>query len=362
MDSLYTKIGSPAAFSSIEKLYRAFKKKDPSTTRKKVIKYLETQDTYTLHKVTRNKFRRRGYITPCSGHTISFDVAYMRELKQSNDSVSYLMFCLDLFSRYLTILPLKSLKSEEVCNALDEFLSTNTYEYSHSLTDAGQEFLSRKVQTLFKSLSIHHYTPKSADFKNSLCERSILTIKNIIYRYLTYTKADRYIDHLDTIVKTYNSTEHRGLLSRTPLDIHLISNRPDIDAFKIRLYKSKTANFVPLRDNLPLGSFVRLKTSSSSQNIFRRGFTIRNTIEIFKVSGVNKKHIPVTYTISDLSRNIIDGTFYRQELIPTSKKDEYNIEILKKRKRGKREYFLVRYIHYPSEEPVWISKDKLINT
>lgn len=362
MESLYTKIGSPAAFSSIEKLHKAIKKQDPSTTRKKVIKFLETQEPYTLHKVTRNKFRRRAYITPCSGHTISFDVAYMRELKQSNDSVSYLMFCLDLFSRYLTILPLKSLKSEEVCNTLDKFLSKNTYQYSHSLTDAGQEFLSRKVQALFNSLSIHHYTPKSADFKNSLCERSILTIKNIIYRYLTYTKGDRYIDHLEAIVKTYNSTEHRGLLRNTPLDVHLISNRKDIDAFKIRLYKSKTVNFVPLRDTLAVGSFVRLKTSSSSQNIFRRGFTIRNTIEIFKVSGLNKKHIPVTYRISDLSNNLIEGLFYRQELIPTSKKNEYNIEILKKKKRGKREYFLVRYIHYPSEKPVWISKDQLVNT
>ena len=70
---------------------------------------------------------------------------------------------------------------------------------------------------------------------------------------------------------------------------------------------------------------------------------------------------PPVYLIKDDHGEILEGTFYSEELQKVIKKDDiYKIEmILKKRKMGRRVQYLVKWLGYPDTFNRWIFKQDL---
>jgi hypothetical protein len=70
---------------------------------------------------------------------------------------------------------------------------------------------------------------------------------------------------------------------------------------------------------------------------------------------------PTVYLIKDDHCEILEGTFYPEELQNVIKKDDvYNIEmILKKRKKGRRVQYLVKWLGYSDTFNLWIFKQDL---
>ena len=54
--------------------------------------------------------------------------------------------------------------------------------------------------------------------KSVVAERFIRTLKNKIYKYMTSTSKNVYIDKLDDTVNEYNTTYHRTII-RKPIDV-----------------------------------------------------------------------------------------------------------------------------------------------
>jgi len=359
MDNVYRSIKNPGSLSGIERLYKSVKKNDPSVRRNDVETYLRGKRSYTLHKVTKKKFPRRQYLSPFPGHTISCDIAYFQEYKSSNNGIGYLLICIDIFSRYLTVFPLKTLKAVHVSSALETFFKNTVHRYKKIFTDEGQEFLSKQAFRIYDKYNIHWYTTYNKEIKASLCERVIQTLKKKLSKYITEFNNEHYLDVLDTLVETYNHTPHRGLMGRKPVDIHLIHDPKKAMSFAQRLYKSHARKITSVARNLSCGQSVRLKSVAASQNRFHKHFFIQNTEEIFTIETVNKDHVPVTYSIKDLDGNIIKGNFYRDELIPIINNELYDVQILKKRRRNKKLEYLVRYVNYPNSENQWIAAKQL---
>ena len=112
-----------------------------------------------------------------------------------------------------------------------------------------------------------------------------------------------------------------------------------------------------------MGQFVRLLGKKAT---FHRGYDIHWTEQIYKVHAILKTE-PVTYRVSDIKDEVVQGAFYENEL---QKKRILIEKVLKRRVRnvnGKsvREA-LVRWLGYPDEKfDEWIEekqvKDLLIN-
>ena len=62
---------------------------------------------------------------------------------------------------------------------------------------------------------------------------------------------------------------------------------------------------------------------------FKKGYTIQNTQEIFKVIRVDNTQSLTIYFIEDLQGEPIKGMFYREELVPTTQPETYQIDIIK---------------------------------
>ena len=70
---------------------------------------------------------------------------------------------------------------------------------------------------------------------------------------------------------------------------------------------------------------------------------------------------PPVYVVKDDHGEIVEGTFCAEELQKVIKKDNiYKIEtVLKKRKKGRRVQYLVKWLGYPESFNSWIFKTDL---
>ena len=86
------------------------------------------------------------------------------------------------------------------------------------------------------------------------------------------------------IIKSYNLTQHRGLGSNhTPTEIHRLTEPDEIQLQFKRIYKTPSSSHKAIISTLSVGEYVRL---SQIKPTFKKGYTIQNTLEIFKIIRV----------------------------------------------------------------------------
>jgi hypothetical protein len=84
--------------------------------------------------------------------------------------------------------------------------------------------------------------------------------------------------------------------------------------------------------------------------------------QIFQVSKVDASIKPPLYSLIDLMKDPVDGYYYHEQLTlapaPDYKKDFFAVEkVLKKVKKNKKTYFLVKYLYYPNKFNQFISEE-----
>ncbi len=103
---------------------------------------------------------------------------------------------------------------------------------------------------------------------------------------------------------------------------------------------------------LNVGVHVRL---GSVRDVFIKGYVGNWTGEIFKIVDRFPTH-PVTYGVSDLNDESVQGKFYEQELQKVYKPEFFAVErILKTRKRDGRTEYFVKWRDYPDSFNSWTS-------
>ena len=94
---------------------------------------------------------------------------------------------------------------------------------------------------------------------------------------------------------------------------------------------------------------------SKYKNIFAKGYVPNWSEEVFIVNEI-KNTVTWTYTINDLNREKVIGTFYEKELQKTNQK-EFRIEKVLKRK-GEKLY--VKWKGYGNSFNSWINKKDIV--
>jgi hypothetical protein len=357
MERLYYNIDEPSGFASKAALLKAYKKVNENASRKDVDEFLKGSDTYTRHVVQPSKFPRRPYMVIGPGHTLGLDSAHMVNICDENDGIRYILFAMDMFSRFLFVEGLKSLRGVECVRAMKRILDRSIYTYKKVMADNGTEFLNAPMRALYDKHGLILYHSHNRAIKNGMVERVIRTIKAKLFKYLTHAKTLRYIDILQKIVDTYNVTPHRGLVGATPFDVHSMTNPEALFRLKVQMYKKRCPAKKTLSRHLPVDTYTRI--SSIGVKRFRKGYEPRQTREVFRIKTVNTEHCPITYSLVDLDGNPIEGSFYREELVPTVKPETYDIEVLDTRKRRGVKQHLVKYLDYPASVHTWINAEQL---
>lgn len=341
---------NPGAFTGLSTLRRHIKK----DYLKNLPSWIQEQETYTLHKPARKKFKRNRIIVYGIDDTWQADLIDLQNIAKENNNYKYLLTIIDVFSKYAWVIPLKNKTQDSIITAFKSVFKSRIPKRIH--TDSGSEFIGQMSQKYFKENNIKFYTLNS-EMKASIVERFNRTIKERMWRFFTKTQKHVYYNVLNDIVNAYNKSYHRSIKMR-PIDVNEHNqNKVFFNLYGINLEKKdQTENTNEIRIKFKIGDQVRI---SKAKYTFAKGYTPNWTSEIFTIDQIILREIPV-YKIKDYNENEIDGIFYDSELQKVSKKDDiYKIEKIirtrKNKKTGKTEYF-VKWIGYSDNFNSWVSE------
>ena len=208
--SIYLDPSHPASFGGLDAVYRAVNEKGGSKISHKQVKdWLSQQDVYTLHKPARRHYKRSRVIVPGIDAQFQADLCDVQNLSGYNKGYKYLLTCVDIFSKYAWVVPLKTKQGQELVKVFRTILSSGR-KPSKLQTDQGTEFLNRVFQKFLRDHDIDFFTVNSG-LKASVIERFNRTFKNKMYKYFTAKNTLTYIDVLPQLVKSYNNTYHRSI-------------------------------------------------------------------------------------------------------------------------------------------------------
>ena len=135
------------------------------------------------------------------------------------------------------------------------------------------------------------------EIKSVVVERFFRTLKNKIYKYMTWISKNLYIDKLDDVVNKCNNTYHSAIKTK-PVDLKSITY----------IGSSKDINNKDLK--FKIGDTVRI---SRHKNTFEKGYLQNWSEKVFLIKEV-KNTVPWTCVVSDLKSEEIVGTFYEKKL------------------------------------------------
>ena len=331
----------PASFSGINALRKQTGKKT-----KLVKKWLTQQDTYTLHKPVRQKFKRRKVVVGGIDHQWQIDLVDVSRIAKQNQNHHFILTCIDVFSKYAWAVPLKSKSGQSLVSGFGSILKSGRKPfYIHA--DRGTEFWNAKFKALLDEHGIKLFATYNDETKAQICERFNRTLKAKMWKYFTHHDTLHYLDVLQDLLDSYNSSHHRSI-DMAPNHVNVLNQ----EIVWQTLYGQPEP---PAKQKFFVGDRVRL---SKTRRTFWKSYLPNWTDEIFTVFKCRQGN-PWVYEVKDDEGQILEGTFYAEELQKVVKKDRvYKIEaILEERKRGRGTKLLVKWKGYKT--PTWINKRDL---
>ena len=134
-----------------------------------VERWLSEQDTCTLHKPVRRRFKRRCVVVGGPNQQWQADLVEVLRLKKTNDRTTFLLTVIDVFSKRAWCIPLKNKSAVSLVAAVAPLLGNKAPITLQ--TDKVSEFLNRALQKLLKEYGVHHFATHNEETKASIVER-----------------------------------------------------------------------------------------------------------------------------------------------------------------------------------------------
>ncbi|KAJ8019141.1 Endogenous retrovirus group K member 11 Pol protein [Holothuria leucospilota] len=254
----------------------------------------------------------------------------------------YILTCIDILSKFAWARVLKDKTSRSVIRAFRSILKEQNRKPQALQTDKGKEFLNNPFQKFLRDEKIRFFTTNN-ETKASVVERFNRTLKTKMWRYFTANGTRRYVDVLQKFIDGYNRSKHSSI-AMAPKNVDKYCQ----EEVWQRLYGDVAVKDVVERGfKFALGDTVRI---SMATRPFRKGYLPQWTDEVFTVAR-RIQRVPPVYRLKDYGGELIEGTFYEQEMQKVSKEDQtYRIEkIIRRRIRNGRKEYFVKWKGYPSK-------------
>ena len=119
-------------------------------------------------------------------HQWQMNLADMQSMQKFNDGYRYLLVCIDVFSKYAWVVPLKNKTGLLLVEAFKIILASGC-KPEKIITDQGTEFFNKHFKALLKDEDTGLYNTYN-ETKASVVERLIRTLKTRMWRYITAKK------------------------------------------------------------------------------------------------------------------------------------------------------------------------------
>ena len=348
MKKSYYSLEQSGSLGGVAALKKGLKKKNKKFKTSTITKWLQSQDTYSLHKPVIKKFKRRATVVSGLNDQFQCDLIDIKRYKDHNQSFQYILTVIDVFSKYGWARALKSKEGAEVAKHLKVILTERKCRAMQS--DKGKEFYNVNVERLLKSKGITHFSTENDDIKAACVERFNRTIQNKLHRWFTKSRTFQWFDALPKIIDSYNHTVH----SATNEEPANVTHKNEEDVWQT-LYShlsspSQKAKF-SLKDHVRISKY---------KHIFSKGYDANWSTELFLVDKVLATD-PITYQLQDTKGEQIHGSYYEKELQKVSPSKQFLIEevIDERHFNGYIQYY-VKFKGYPKKFNAWVNKKDML--
>ena len=301
---LYTNQNYVASYTGAKTFHKNLSEKDQKRTdRKKTLKYLQHIKAYAQNRPALTKFKRRRVVVHGIDDQWVIDLADIPKLAPYNNGMRYIFVCIDVLSKFLWAIPMKTKRASETVVVLKNIIESSGRKCARIQVDKGNEFKGAFKQYCDENaIQIFHV---QSELKACVAERVIRTILERVWRYMQHRNTFTYIDALPNIVRNYNSLPHRST-KFAPKDVNK-TNEMEVWS---NLYGKTQLKGVG-KPRFSIGDTVLISIYKSK--FVEKGYDKRYHDEIFKVDRISNSN-PYMYYLKDLKGKPLEGGFYYQEL------------------------------------------------
>ena len=142
---------------------------------------IANEPNYQLHKPIIQKFKKRKVYSSFRGNIWGVDLADMQSLSKYNKGNKYLLRAIDLFSKYVWVIPIKDKKGVSIVIEFQKIISKGR-KPNKIWVDQGSEFYNNSFKGFFEN-NIEIYSTYN-EGKSVVAERFIRTLKNKIFKHM----------------------------------------------------------------------------------------------------------------------------------------------------------------------------------
>ena len=204
-ERIYFNPSHPAAFGGVKKLYQYAKIENKGITLNDVKKWLSSRNEYTLFKESRKNFKRNRIYVSYVNEQWEIDLLDYAKLSRFNQGYKYLITIIDVFSKYLYVIPIKRKSMKEVTDRFT--ILFQKVKPTKIRSDRGKEFDNLEFRQLCRKYNIIYFVTENQTKKCAVIERVNKTLRIKIERYLATNNTKKYIDivkHIVDIVNNFN--------------------------------------------------------------------------------------------------------------------------------------------------------------
>jgi len=118
------------------------------------------------------------------------DLLDVQAYAKYNDNYRYILSVIDVFSKYLHMIPIRTKSGPSVSSAFRSIFDDPKYSTGRRpicvRTDKGKEFLNKHFQDMLRNEGIQFQVCRNPDLKCAVVERVHRTIRDRLYKYFKY--------------------------------------------------------------------------------------------------------------------------------------------------------------------------------
>ena len=237
-----------------------------------------------FRKNVEEKRRPRGqnsFIAPHAYYEFQFDLFFINDLEKQPMRAGAL--CIDIFTKYMTVVPIPSKSEGDVASALIECFNKMGKFPKILYTDDESALNTKSIQDYLKEKGIQHHTTRGHP---NFSERAIRSFKDALYKRIEADdkKGKQNIDWRDYIFQillTYNNKSIHSSIKMTPNEARKNKNEYEV---KINLeLKGKSTRKYP---SLDVGDDVKVMRKKAITEKERSSHWLKET---FTVKRIEKK-------------------------------------------------------------------------
>ena len=269
-----------------------------------------------LNKPVINKFTRKRIIVNYIDEIHSCDLVDMQKYFRMNKGYKYIFTNIDIFSKYAWSFPIKSKKISDIKPCFQKMFKERKPKFIWS--DKESSFFSKEMLKFFEDNNVKIYYTNS-NLKAVVIERFDRSLRELMMKEFVKNNNTVWYNILPKLINFYNDRYHNTIKDK-PVNINKLNEK----YIKNIIYKYNITNNIP---KFKINDIVRI--SLKRRELFDKpSDNIKWSEELFKIHSINKANV-ITYKITDMNNEIIQGIFYEKEL-QLSKMKEDGLYIIEK--------------------------------